>query len=247
MSTNEKGPQPGSQRTLSKTSIANSILHRSNRNRAPEIISSVQISQVWRALGGGELRHGHGRAFWRGGDNPQAVSLNDDLGVWFDHVEGKGGGVLDLVQLVQGSRRGEALRWVADLAGIPLDERQFTPLERHQYAQQQSEFQRDLCQARLFRRTALSVCEELLTELKATLFSTVNSESLTDLPAIEQLAAALRRANDDEVVAEYRWWLANHATITSAMVAAGRDREEAERRALRRFVEGLGEVCNGAD
>ncbi len=32
---------------------------------AEAILDHVSISAVWRALGGGELRHGRGRAFWR--------------------------------------------------------------------------------------------------------------------------------------------------------------------------------------
>ena len=31
-------------------------------------ISQIRISEVWRALGGGELQHNRGRAFWRNGD-----------------------------------------------------------------------------------------------------------------------------------------------------------------------------------
>jgi hypothetical protein len=43
---------------------------------AEAIIEAVSISALWRALGGGELRHGRGRAFWRNGDG-WSISLDD--------------------------------------------------------------------------------------------------------------------------------------------------------------------------
>ena len=45
---------------------------------AAEIASGVRISDVWRALGGGELR-GRGQAFWRGGDG-LSVAQSDTKG-----------------------------------------------------------------------------------------------------------------------------------------------------------------------
>ena len=63
---------------------------------APGIISAARISEVWRALGGGELRHGRGRTWWRDG-NGRSVSVDDQRGVWCDHRDGISRGVLDLL------------------------------------------------------------------------------------------------------------------------------------------------------
>jgi hypothetical protein len=97
-------------------------------NAATEVVERVRISEVWSALGGGPLRRGRGQAFWRDGDGYNA-SLNDEKGVWHDFVTGDGGGVLDLVQHVRGGSRSDALHFVADLAGVPLND---TPLSRRQ-------------------------------------------------------------------------------------------------------------------
>ena len=39
------------------------------------VIDACSIEQIWRALGGGELRRGRGRAFWRNGDGYGAASV----------------------------------------------------------------------------------------------------------------------------------------------------------------------------
>ena len=66
---------------------------------------------MWRALGGGELQHNRGRAFWRNGDGLN-ISLDDSKGAYYDHARGTGGGVLDLLQLVRGGSRAEAMEWL---------------------------------------------------------------------------------------------------------------------------------------
>ena len=87
------------------------------------ILKSVRISDVWRALGGPEPVRGRACAFYRDGDNPQAVALDDEKGCWYDHRDNVGGGVLDLVQQVQGGSRADALRFAANVAGIAVDGR----------------------------------------------------------------------------------------------------------------------------
>jgi hypothetical protein len=96
---------------------------------AGEAVARVRISEVWFALGGGSLRHDRGRAFWRDGDGFN-VSLSDDKNCWHDFVTGEGGGVLDLVQHVRSGSRSEALRFVAGLVGIVLDEKAISREER---------------------------------------------------------------------------------------------------------------------
>jgi hypothetical protein len=80
-----------------------------------EVISARPITEVWIALGGPSPRRGRACAFFRGGDNPFAVSLNDAMGCWFDHRDGVGGGVLDLVQRAHGCDRRSALRWLTQV------------------------------------------------------------------------------------------------------------------------------------
>jgi hypothetical protein len=98
------------------------------------LIEQTRINHVWHALGGGELRHGRGQAWWRKGDG-WSVSLSDDRGAWYDYRDSIGGGILDLIRHVRGGTRGQALRWLADAMGIELDgNTPLSPKQRQCYA-----------------------------------------------------------------------------------------------------------------
>ncbi len=104
---------------------------------AREMVAGVRITDVWRALGGGDLRRGRGQAWWRDGDG-WSVSVDDRRGVWYDHRDGVGGGVLDLVAHVRGGTRCGAADWLADFLGIPLDGRRLTPTAEREYARRRA-------------------------------------------------------------------------------------------------------------
>ena len=87
-------------------------------NNIRDMIDNVKISSVWAALGGGRIWGNRGSAFWRGGDG-LSVNLNDAKGAFYDHVAGAGGGILDLICLVRGCTRSDALRWLCNLTGTP--------------------------------------------------------------------------------------------------------------------------------
>ena len=106
---------------------------------ASEIVAARPISEIWVALGGDVPKRGRAPAFYRHGHNQQAVALNDDKACWYDHRDNIGGGVLDLVQHVLRCDRGAALRWIADLFGLPLDDRPMTAAERRQYARRRAQ------------------------------------------------------------------------------------------------------------
>lgn len=87
------------------------------------IFEQVRISDVYAALTGRKLRRTgvdtwRGQAWWRNG-NGLNVRLDDSRGVWKDFVTNEGGGVLALVVRIRGGTRQDALRWVADFAGVP--------------------------------------------------------------------------------------------------------------------------------
>src|SRR5215472_11919197 len=105
---------------------------------ASDVLSTVRISDIWRALGGPQLRRAgkdryRGRGFWRNGDGWN-ISLDDSRGAWFDHRDAVGGGVLDLIVHVRGGSRQDALRWLADYQGTPLDDRPLSAAERARMA-----------------------------------------------------------------------------------------------------------------
>jgi hypothetical protein len=102
---------------------------------AAQLIEQSSITHVWRVLGGGDLRRGRGRAWWRRGDG-WSVSLDEEHGRWFDHRDGIGGGVLDLVAHVRSGTLGDALRWLAEMRGVTLDgNKRLSREERRRFAQ----------------------------------------------------------------------------------------------------------------
>ena len=46
-----------------------------------ELLGRASISDVWVALGGGELRHGRGKGFWRDGDGDN-IAINESKDVF---------------------------------------------------------------------------------------------------------------------------------------------------------------------
>jgi hypothetical protein len=90
-----------------------------------DILSQVLIHELWKPLGGGDLRPDgkyrfRGQAFWRDGDS-WSIALDDARGIWYDHRDSRGGGILDLVvQAHAAADRAGAFRWVAEFAGVEL-------------------------------------------------------------------------------------------------------------------------------
>jgi hypothetical protein len=66
------------------------------------------------------------------------LSLNDARNVWHDFTTNEGGGVLDLVVRICGGPRLDALRWLADFAGVPLDSRELSATQRADWAKSHS-------------------------------------------------------------------------------------------------------------
>lgn len=95
-------------------------------------VASIPILDVWRALGGGELRRGRGRAFWRGGDGWH-VAIAPEKATWYDFSRGEGGGVLDLVERALGCDRTAAVAWLREFAGVP--DQALAPAERRAWAE----------------------------------------------------------------------------------------------------------------
>jgi hypothetical protein len=200
-----------------------------------EILSVAPISEVWRLLGGGLIRHNRARAFWRDGDGWN-VTLDDSRGAWFDHRDATGGGLLDLIVTVNSGTRADALKWLADTLGIELADRpndEATKAERVAFAS-------DLPSAALWRRAALDLADNLLTQMKAGLFDpNVHGPADGEVLAIERLRASIQNATDRGLVNEYRQWLSSWPGMTNAMVQSARRVEQAEARALHRFISAM--------
>jgi hypothetical protein len=99
------------------------VYHRSKTRTVVDkrhLIERSDIGAVWRALGGGELRHGRGRAFWRDGDGYN-VALDDTTGYWRDFAWGEGGGIIALIERALGCSRTKAWQWLTAHHGVELD------------------------------------------------------------------------------------------------------------------------------
>lgn len=207
-------------------------MNRANTTGA-ELVASVRISEVFRLLGGGEIRHGRARAFWRGGDGWN-VDLADARGVWTDHATGDGGGVLDLIARANDCNRSEALRWLADATGAVLDDRKPDPAARSE----RLAIERDLPAARMWRRAWLSMADELLVSLKAALFDpTRSAPEEGEIAALEGLKKLISAAEGLALVNEYRRCRERWPGMTAAMIAAASRVGRIERRALESFIE----------
>ena len=109
-----------------------------------QAVASVRISQVWAELGGGPLRNGRGKAFWRNGDGAN-VSINDQKNTWHDFARNTGGGVLTLIQVVQRCDRKAALRWFLETFSLDVAlDRPLTPAECRRFERARAEAERFL-------------------------------------------------------------------------------------------------------
>jgi hypothetical protein len=238
----EKAPSP-----LDGTASRHEVQKEVGRvpSTANEILSRCRISEVYQALTGIEPRR-TGRdswrasAPWRGGDGKASVSGDDSRGVFHDFVTDEGGGLLDLVGLIRGCSRQDALKWLAEFVGVPLDDAPLSAAVRVQWVAEKQRCERALPDARYWRRAAIDMSEELLTTLKAALFDGPSEK--VDFDGIRDTTlqlARLRRIDGAELVAEFRRWMENDPRLTCAMVQAARTRETSERRAVQAYL-GMG-------
>lgn len=210
-------------------------------DRASDVVAKVRISELYRALTGAEPRRtGTDRwravAEWRGG-NGFNVSLDDERGLWHDFVTGAGGGVLDLIVLVRGGTRQEALRWAADFIGCPLDDRPIPAFDRARWVRQQRQIERELPNAERWRRAAVAMGEEILSRLKEALWDPkLPQPHIDDIPNWTTRVARWQRLEGAALVGEYLWWVRHQPNWAAALVNAARIREKAEFRAIQRYL-----------
>jgi hypothetical protein len=199
---------------------------------AQDIVSRLPISEVYRLLGGSKISRNRGRAFWRDGQGMN-VSLSDEKATWYDHAEGVGGGVLDLVVRVLGCNRADALKWLADAAGVALDDQLLDP----SVAAERAAVKRDLPEARLWQRAALSLFDDLLINLKAGLFDpTEMRPEFGEIASTERLRDFIAGAPEAVLVGEFRAWRERWPHFTAEMIRSAARRERADRRALQRYL-----------
>ena len=218
MTVNEKAHLPGA--GLLKTRRANQPLAStqsasSATNSADLVIGAVSILDVWRELGGSELRRSRGRAFWRNGDGFN-VGLDSTRGIWRDFATNEGGGILRLVQTVRGCSKGEAFQWVAGLAGVALVPS--SPDRRRRYAQTR----RDAAEiAKLAGWWLESRCQEL-EKLKGASNGDHGVWDEATLAAASGELFRLHQMGPSRVIAEFSRACQTESARTRELIQAGR-------------------------
>lgn len=116
-------------------------------------------------------------------------------------------------------------------------QQEWTPAQRREWAAARRELERDLPDARYWRRAAVSLAEEVLDREKSRLFDA--GEGPADLSAIRHVSgmlARLRAGGDVALVHQYRDWRGDAPHTTARMIQWARQREETEARALCRYL-----------
>jgi hypothetical protein len=189
---------------------------------AAQLIEQTRISNVWAALGGGELRRGRAVAFYRGGDDYN-VALNDKIGAWRDFVTGDHGGILDLIIHVRGGSRGEAARWLADMRGVTLDNSPWSQEDRRRYAERR----------RVASVTAGDIAhwrDVLIPELNARKLAAVEAGDFKALGPAAKLCHVLECGSPEEIAREFIKHRARNPKDTERLITEGRERDlEAQR------------------
>lgn len=211
----------------------------SKSRMAADVVASVRISDVYRALTGIVPKRGRGVAAWRGGRGLN-VALSDPKGTWYDHAVGEGGGVLDLVRRARGCDAVAALHWVAEFAGVVLDHKPLSRADRRQYVRDRRARDRDLPIAEMWRRAACAMGEGILEELKGRLYPVANGKNpqpiIAEIQVLEAKLAKWRVLTGADLVAEYRLFLHGNPRLTSGMVKAVWRRQQAEERVAWRML-----------
>jgi hypothetical protein len=94
-----------------------------------------------------------------------------------------------------------------------------------------------LPKARLWKRAAIAMCEELLDALKAAFFDpTLGPPDTYAMRDTTSRLDHLQRIDGAELVEEYCWWAENHPQLITGMVLSAQTKELAETRALQVYI-----------
>jgi hypothetical protein len=113
----------------------------------------------------------------------------------------------------------------------------WTPAERHEWRRQQRELERDLPDARHWRRAAVLLGEAVLDKLKAALADpALPRPEIGELRAWTDRLAWWQRMGNAALVAEFRWRRQHHPQMTAGLVRAAKMRAEAWRQAILTYL-----------
>jgi hypothetical protein len=213
---------------------------------AAAVLNRVRLSAIYLALTGESVKpvkstggaRWRARALWRAGKAP-SVAGDDRRGVWKDHAGNAHGGVLDLIVLVRGGTRQQALVWLSEFSGIPLDDKPQSPRQQAEWAREKDRVKLALPKALLWRGAMLSLADELLDHLKAKLMEPVITDlGIGEIFHLEQFLRRLRRLDGSELVSEFSEWMASSPVFSEALIRCARERERGLLIALEGYFNG---------
>ena len=114
-----------------------------------------------------------------------------------------------------------------------------TAAERAQWARQQRDVEQHLPDALLWRRAALSIAEDMLTGLKASLFDPAEPafSRVDEIGNLTSLIDHLSGLTDSSLVAEFLESRRENPKLVRCMVAVMKRRDRAERQALLAYLQ----------
>jgi hypothetical protein len=187
----------------------------------PDIIAATTITEVWRALGGDPPKHDRARAFYRNGDG-QSVALDDHMNAYYDFRDGTGGGILHLIQRVKGGTRSDALKWLSEFTGIPLDGAQ-TATQRAEYVRRRERARQKAQDVEHWRKA-------LVIQLNAEKLAAADAENDDALERAASLCNLLENGTPEQVIREFNLHQACDPPGVARLIADGAEHQrEAER------------------
>jgi len=115
--------------------------HQSGHKRpsgARDVLDRVSMAHILTALNVRPRPRGNRTICPVHNGNNETLSFNETKGAWYCFSCGEGGGKIALVSKVHGYKPQQALKWIAALAGIELDQWTSTQAAEHAAAMQQA-------------------------------------------------------------------------------------------------------------
>lgn len=183
-------------------------------------LAEVRIDGVLHALGGPQIRHGRIPAWWRESQDLN-VSIDIHRGVFYDHVQNRGGGVLALVETVLSCDRGSALAFL--VAQGFIESRRFTWEQRREHLRRREEAGNTAEVIECWRGAYVSE----LNMRKVAAIGSGDDAALTDAAS---LCHVLENGSAQDVIQEFIRHKTANPSAMARFISLGQERHHEDRR-----------------
>lgn len=140
------------------------------------------------------------------------------------------------VQRVRGQSFREVLDFLSARYGVPIMPLVRSTTERQSWVEQQQAVERDLPSARLWKRAALELCDEVLDDCKERFFLGFRDVEGQEIYALTRFSESLRTIDGTALIDEWTSWKRDKPDLTSALVRLGKALETADKHAILEFL-----------